>query len=302
MTTKTYFLPPDFLSYPAGDAIKNGRIRLGQLIHDINDPASTIRTLPPQDVTPYTTMPIQRLEVGNMGHTDKASSSYLGSLFVKAVGIFGANFRINTSHSEKLLAAMHELQSVTIDPIETYLTDSMAQDKVQEWLNERWFAKRIFMVTSVLIAHPSEDSKIDLSNDSSTEAEGSLEGNTTLPTGGNVPLKGGSESKGTFAKEFGLSFVPKSSFVYGFQVRECFYKKKIGSSVAHHKGAKLHSGKPGSGEQVATKDEAAEFELSGLAGEPVTFDELGDMDEKFVPHEFDGDEVFFVAPKPKVTP
>lgn len=301
MTTKTYFLPPDFLSYPAGDGIKTGRIRLGQLIHDIDDPAYTIATLPPKDLSLYTAaIPINRMEMGTMGHTDNASSSYLGGLFVKAVGLIGANFRANTSHSEKPLTAMDELQSLTIDPTDTYVANSMAQTAVQTWLNGRWFGKRIFMVTSVLIARPSSDSTVNLSTDSSTEVEGNVEDNATLPTSGSVPVKGGTEGKCMFTKEFGLAFVPKTPFVYAFQVRECFYKKKSGSSKAYHKGAPLHSG--AGGEQGAAEDEVAEFELSGLAQEVVTFDDLGDLDEKFVSHSLDGDEFSFVGPKPKVAP
>lgn len=295
MTTRTYFLPPDFLSYSAGNAVTPGRIRLGQLIHSIDDPAYTVRTLPPVDLAQYKDIPMRELEFSCMDHSDAESSAKLYSLFIKAVGIVGAKLGFQTTHSSKLLSVMNRLESQTIDPTDKYVGASVAQADVQSWLNSRWFGKRIFMVTSILIAHPSESSKIDQSTTSSTDIEGSAEGDATAPTGGNAPVKGGANLNSTITKEFGLSFVPKDPFVYAFQVRECFYKKTVGSSKAYHKGAQLHAGI--ASEQGDGGREAAEFEVSGLAQEETSFDDLGDLDENFVSHGAVGEEVVLVAPK-----
>ncbi|MCJ1267196.1 hypothetical protein MMC22_007081 [Lobaria immixta] len=82
MTTRTYFLPPDFLSYPAPQPSNPGAIGLGQLILDINDPGHTVGTLPPLGMAGYD-MPISTVNVTGMGQTDNSSYSSTSALSQK---------------------------------------------------------------------------------------------------------------------------------------------------------------------------------------------------------------------------
>ncbi|KAF4467969.1 N-acetylglucosamine-6-sulfatase [Fusarium albosuccineum] len=51
---KTYFLPPDFLSFPAAQGEIPEAIQLGQLVSSIDDPGHAIATLPPLSMTVVT--------------------------------------------------------------------------------------------------------------------------------------------------------------------------------------------------------------------------------------------------------
>lgn len=105
--TKTYFLPPDFLSYPAATDTYPGAIRLGHLIADIDDPSHAISTLPPLPMEGYN-MPIGNFEGTGMGHTDNTSSSIYAKLFLKAVSLVKATSNIDVQTASKLLSAMEK--------------------------------------------------------------------------------------------------------------------------------------------------------------------------------------------------
>jgi hypothetical protein len=94
------------------------------------------------------------------------------------------------------------------------------------------------MVCGILIARPAEDSKVTISTESVSEISGEADGNAAAAQ---APIQAGVGMGGTFAKEFGLAFVPKSPFIYGFKLKECFFKKGSGSSKAHYKNAKIHT-------------------------------------------------------------
>lgn len=276
MTTRTYFLPPDFLSYPAATDSNPGLIRLGQLISDIDDPGHTIGTLPPLDMAGYD-MPINALEATGMGHTDHSSSSFFANVFLKAVELVGAKFDVKVQRSNKLLSAMAVIEAQTIDPKDSYVRASMEQAEVQSWLKQSWGRRPVFMVCGILIARPAADSKVDISTEASSDVSGEAEGHSTAAQ---VPLGGGAGAGGTFATEFGLAFVPKTPFIYGFKLRECFFKKAQGSSKAYYKGAKMHAGRKSGGPQSAETEELV-FDFSGVAKKDLGFDTLGDAEENF---------------------
>lgn len=212
-----------------------------------------------------------------MGHTENASSSFYGNLFLKAVEFVGAKLHVNVQRSNKLLSAMEEIQALTIDPKDSYVAASMQQADVQSWLKQNWGHRRIFMVCGILIARPAGNSKVNISTKSSSEISGEAEGNGTAAQ---APVSGGAGMGGTFAKEFGLAFVPKSPFIYGFKLRECFFKKGSGSSKAYYKGAKLHADTE-SGESKSDETETLLFEFSGIAKKDLAFESLGDFEEDF---------------------
>jgi hypothetical protein len=276
MTTRTYFLPPDFLSYPAATDLNPGAIRLGQLISSIDDPGHTIGTLPPLDMACYD-MPINFVDGIGMGHIDNASSSFYGNLFLKAVELVGAKLHVIVQRSNNLLSAMEEIQAQTIDPKDSYVAASMQQPEVQSWLKQNWGRRRIFMVCSILIARPAGNSKVNISTESSSEISGEAEGNMAVAQ---APVRGGAGMGGTFAKEFGLAFVPKSPFIYGFKLRECYFRKGSGSSKAYYKGAKLHTDTE-SGESKSAEIETLVFEFTGVARKDLAFESLGDFEEGF---------------------
>ncbi|KAM7202537.1 hypothetical protein V8F33_002757 [Rhypophila sp. PSN 637] len=152
---KTYFLPPDFWSYPAAQDTDPGAIQLGHLIGAIDDPGHPVGTLPPLDMTNYK-ITIRPLSTSKVGHREISSSSYLADLFLKAVSALGAKLKVQVQHSESLLSTIAELKATTIDPIDTYVKDSLAQEAVQAWLKDKWPRRRIFMVTGLLVATPND--------------------------------------------------------------------------------------------------------------------------------------------------
>lgn len=88
---------------------------------------------------------------------------------------------------------------------------------------------------------------------------------------------------GTFATEFGLAYVPKTPFIYGFGVRECFFKKGLGSSKAYYKGAKMHGETEGTdgSEKIEDDGETMSFTSTDVAKQDLEFDALGDMEDDF---------------------
>lgn len=274
MTTRTYFLPPDFLSYPAPQPSNPGPIRLGQLILDINDPGHTVGTLPPLNMAGYD-MPISTVNVTGMGHTENSSYSFYVRAFLKSVELVGLRFNIQVQNANQLLLAMEEVEAQTIEPKDSYVKASMECKEVQAELSRWWNRRRVFMVSGILIARPGDKSNISISNEQSSETSESVEGHGTAA---HVPLDGGAAAGGKFSKEFGMAFVPKTPFIYGFRLRECFFKKGQGTSKVYYKGAKLHA----DGQVIeAAEKEDLYFEFSGVASKDLGFDGLGEAEDNF---------------------
>lgn len=222
-------------------------------------------------------MPINFVDATGMGHTNNASSSFYGNLFLKAVELIGAKLNINAQSSNKLLSAMEEIQAQTIDPKDTYVAASMQQPEVQSWLKQTWGRRRVFMVCGILIARPAGNSKVNISTESSSGISAEAEGNGVVAQ---APVCGGAGMGGTFSKEFGLAFVPRSPFIYSFKLRECFFRKGSGSSKAYYKGAKLHANTESSKSESVETD-ALVFEFTGVAKKDLAFELLGDLEEGF---------------------
>ena len=110
MTTRTYFLPPDFLSYPAAQPSNPGPIRLDQLISDIDDPGHTVGKLPPLDMAGYD-MPIGIVNALGMGHTEESSSAFFVGAFLKAIELVGLHFNTRVQNTNQLLSAMEEIEA-----------------------------------------------------------------------------------------------------------------------------------------------------------------------------------------------
>ena len=135
------------------------------------------------------------------------------------------------------------------------------------------------MVTSILIARPAGESRVDISNKTSSGVSGNaqLSGNAAK-----VPIDGGLEGGRTFAQEFGLKFVPKTPFIYGFKVRERYYKEKQGgSSEKYYKGAKMHA--DGETAESGKREEPDDIVFGSyqIADGDLDLDLLGDAGEKF---------------------
>ncbi|KAI0381120.1 hypothetical protein F5Y04DRAFT_255810 [Hypomontagnella monticulosa] len=298
MSEKTIYLPPNFLFYPAATEKSPGSIQLGALISNIGDPKHAIGTLPPLDMAPYK-MSIDTLDAGSMGHVDNSSSSFSANMFIKAVELLGAKLNLSVQNSNKLLSAMEEIKTEEFDPKDSYVKASLEQQAVKDWLNEKnalglpkWPKRRVFMVCGILIAKPKGNSKVDISSNSNSgvSGEASVDG-----AGAQSPVGGGGNA--TFAKEFGLNFVPKSPFIYGFRLRECFLKKGKASSVPRTKGAKMHTGTEKTTESSGQTEEE-EFEYVGVGQQDLDFDSLGDMEDDFEdPCTVDDEDCVMIMPK-----
>jgi hypothetical protein len=234
---------------------------------------------------------VHKVFAEGMGHTDNDSSSFYGNLLLKAVKSVGAQLKINIQRATKLLSEIAKIEAQSIGLTDDYVTASMEQPRVQAWLGQGWGRHRIFMVCAILIARPKGDSSIDISTESNTEMSGQAQADATAAQ---VPAEGRAEMGGTFAKEFGLAYVPKTAFVYGFKVRECFYKKAVDKHKAYFKGAKMHLGaenkdrnevseerKDLSEDKVEAKDDSRLFISAGVSKEDLELSALGDMEDDF---------------------
>jgi hypothetical protein len=118
---------------------------------------------------------------------------------------------------------------------------------------------------------------VKVSTESSSEISGVAEGNGVV---GQAPVQGEVGIGGTFAKEFGLDFVPKSPFIYGFKLRECFFRKGSGFSKPYYKGAKLHTHIESS-ENKSAEMETTPIEFTSVARKDLAFEALGDLEEGY---------------------
>lgn len=283
MAKRTIYLPPSFLFSPAATEKSPGSIQLGSLISDIKDPGHTIGTLPPLDMSEYN-MPIPNLYARSMGHVDNSSSSFSANVLVKAIELVGAQLGVRVQNSNKLLSAMEEIKTEGFDPQDSYVQASLEQEAVKTWLNEKnrmgvpkWPKRRVFMVCGILIARPKDDSKVEFSQNSNSRlsSDVKVDGIATQS-----PVGGGGGVDATFANEFGLDFVPKSPFIYGFRLRECFLQKNQGLSKLYTKGAKMHTGTD-INPNASGQTEEADFAFVGVAQKDLDFDSLGDMGDDF---------------------
>ena len=283
MTEKTIFLPPSFLFYPAATEKSPGSIQLGSLISDIKDPGHTIGTLPPLDMSMYN-MPIANMDAGSVGHVDNISSSFSANMLVKAIELLGAQLNLRVQRSDRLLSSMEEIKTEGFDPKDSYAQASLEQQKVKSWLNEKswkglpkWPKRRVFMVCGILIARPKDNSKVGISKNSNSHLSSDVQVDGAAAQS---PVGGGGGMDGTFAKEFGFDFVPKSPFIYGFRLRECFLQKSQGLSKPYLKGAKMHTDT-----EITTNasgpTKEADFRFVGVAQKDLDFDSLGDMGDDF---------------------
>ena len=288
----TYFLPPDFLSYPApqegnpapaqGNPApeggltpqkgNQGPIQLGQLISDHKDPGQTVASLAPLNLAKYGIFP-NKVFGSAMEHKNSESSSSHASLFLKAVQLVGIKlgFSIQDADSKSLLSEIEEIEAQSVVVTNAYVKDSMLQTEAQEWIKRGFFEKTVYVVDGILIARPRSDkSKVLMSAQATSDASGAFE------AGGQpaqVPASGGGAFQRKTSKEYGLGFVPRTPFIYGFRIRECFYRKGRAESKAFTKGTKLAAER---GQEEPIVEEEAQFVFSGLADEDVTVDDLGE--------------------------
>lgn len=281
---KTYFLPPDFWSFPAGQGDTPGAIQLGQLISSIDDPGHAIATLPPLPMDTYNMIP-GSVKASGLGHCDTASSSFTSELFLRAVSFVGARLNVKVQNSESLLAAIEEIEARSIDPKDAYVKASLEQTEVQSWLRSGWPQRRVFMVSGLLIARPGGgESSISMESSRGVETEGRA--------GLNAPVQPDVVLGGSVQKNFGLDFVTRTPFIYAFRLRQCFLKKELGSSKPFTKGAKMGVDEAKDAYGQGDRGEGDDFvvKYAGIAKRDVTFDSLKDAGELFKMEAFKDDE------------
>jgi hypothetical protein len=300
----TYFLPPDFISYAFESEADSGPIRLGQLISDINDPGQPVGSLEPLDPKSYDIEP-RSIPGDNFSHIYEAQTSLSASLFLKAVQVIGLNFSIQVDKSDysQLLSEIAGFEARSFEVKESYVRASMEQPSVQMWIKKGLFGKRVFMVTGILIAKPKDGRKstISVSRENRSEQSGDLEAsNAAAGQPGPAAVSGGAAAKKSQSLANSFSFVPKTPFVYGFRLRECFYRRGEVSSKAFTKGAKLHA-ESTCPEESSTSGDVGHFVFSGVADEDLRPDDLGGLSDAFQENsfrdEFEGEMCNLVIPK-----
>ncbi|KAH6982504.1 hypothetical protein EDB80DRAFT_736930 [Ilyonectria destructans] len=206
----TYFLPPDFLSYPAPQEGNPGPIQLGQFISSHKDPGHTVASLAPLDLEEYG-IKTHTVSGTAMAHKYSTSATEHASLFLKSVELVGAKlgFSFQDTDFNNLLSEIEqfEAQSIIVKD-ETYVKDSMGKPEIQGWIKGVFFKKSVYIVDGILIAKPKSDkTKISTSAEATSGASGALE----VPVGppAHAPAFGGVFQHKT-SRKYGLSFVPST--------------------------------------------------------------------------------------------
>lgn len=95
------------------------------------------------------------------------------------------------------------------------------------------------MVCGIFIARPKDDSKVEISQNSNSRLSSDVKVDG-VPA--QSPVGGRAGVHAIFANESRLGFIPKSPFIYGFRLRECFLQKNQGLSKLYIKGVKMYIG------------------------------------------------------------
>lgn len=256
----TYFIPPNFSKHLAP-----GPICLGQLIHKITEPSQTIDDLPAIDLSSYN-INVETIASDAIAHATSSLTSMNTSLFHKAVQVIGASrgAKMEKLSYQNVIADIAEFKLITIDPTADYIQASLQQQPIQSWVKKTYFSKGVYMVTGILIATPRGDtdgSNVSTTSEGDSSDEASIDG---------APLIN-RNTRETVSK-----IIPATSFVYGFRLRQCFFRRGRAGSVVHARDAKEHATEAS---KVLPVKERSVFSYSGIAEFDLNIDQLGSVAE-----------------------
>ncbi|EWY80036.1 hypothetical protein FOYG_16833 [Fusarium oxysporum NRRL 32931] len=231
---------------------------------------------------------------GSTSHTET-------SIFLRAVQFLKARFKHERDRAafESILADIDQLDTYTINPSDSYVTKSLEQPDVQNYLKKRLMRKHVFMVTTVKIAR--KGAKLELEQEvSQTDSTEENAGGGTGKASAGGSIKHGEASFHLTKK----SLRADSDFVYAFGVRKCFItwrgevSKKVETKDAVLSGAPLRP-EAGGSSALPAPEAKLEFMYRGL-GSQVKPSDLGSEAANWEAVAFDKEDeikVFLSLPK-----
>ncbi|KAF4468175.1 hypothetical protein FALBO_4941 [Fusarium albosuccineum] len=146
-------------------------------------------------------------------------------------------------------AKFDELQTLSFEPSDDYMRQSMSTPKVQQYLARHHLRKRIFIITGVKIAFGAKvkDEESSLGNANiSLGLDGTAVG---------VAVGVGPHAEGTRGYSQSMSFERAEPFVFAYRLREIRYRRGVASDKPYRDGALYGAGGTKDKDATATGDE-----------------------------------------------
>ena len=280
MVKPTYFLPPNF-DFPPG-----GPLKLGQLIANVDDPGTPISSSGPESLILNNVEVFRnRKEVKTHGYSTLTDTN--ASLFIDAVhdiGVLKGGLNWSQQQSNDILSHIKELDVQFIQPSDEYVKKSMMKEDVQKKLKSWFWNKRAFMITGLCTAYPAENSEDSVLQQSGRARSAGADVSLTGPAGGETV--GGGGSVGTSGSQsYILDIIPRTPFIYGFQLRTCRYGKRRIKHRPYTDGAKFTDEISSSERQIEDLQQQSpddyEFVWYEFADEDLGLEELGEDGKGF---------------------
>ncbi|KAH6614622.1 hypothetical protein B0J18DRAFT_374141 [Chaetomium sp. MPI-SDFR-AT-0129] len=187
MTSKTWFLPPDFTFLP------DGQIALGSVIPDPRRPTATLASLAdhPTIALPKSKSIIEK----NRSFTSEKSRSFGLELFAKFLNIASANGKTDVSwYKNKSFSAVdHEVRAYNGAFSPEALKAIMRLDAVKKHIDSGRFGQRhVYIISGLRVAQQS----FTVTYEQGKKTEGALGGSGSVPAG-TVPVALGGNVSGS---------------------------------------------------------------------------------------------------------
>ncbi|GAW22613.1 hypothetical protein ANO14919_121550 [Xylariales sp. No.14919] len=276
MTSKTWFLPPDFTFLP------DGQIALGRVIPEPQRPTITLASLTDH---PTIALPEVRsiIEKNHSFSAEKDRSFGLG-LFAKFLDIANVNDKVDESwHKSKSFSAVdHVVQAYNGGFTSPTLKAIVALEGVKRHVNSGRFGKRnVYVISGLRVAQQSFTVTDEVSKTTAISLEGSgpvAGGTTPVELGGNVA---GSRSE---TKKDGYETAPGIVFAYRLHVIR--HKRKSEEGELFSDTAAFFSGEPEGEdeEEIETVEVNAAVLRQDLDLQPEVWDErkIDDNEDSYI--------------------
>ena len=190
MTSKTWFLPPDFTFLP------DGQITLGAVIPDPRRPTVTLASLGPGSKHPTIALPeVKTIIEKNRSFSTEQSRSFGFELLTKFMELASANGKADVSwYKNKAFSAVdHEVRSYNGAFTPEALKAVVELEEVKRHINSGRFAKRcVYIISGLRVARES----FTVTDEKGKKTAASVGGSGPVPAG-TVPIEMGGSISGS---------------------------------------------------------------------------------------------------------
>ncbi|KAL8949642.1 MAG: hypothetical protein Q9222_004267 [Ikaeria aurantiellina] len=209
---KTYILLPNF------DCPPNGPIALGSIIVDPSDPG---RSLNRSAIVPRPAdCPVDTSTKRNWKGTKSRQAEGRVGIWAKFVDVVaGTNVGVQGEKGSDDIYEFDEMETQFFEPTAEYITQSMAQAVVTQYIQKNGFKKNTYMITGLKIVRGAKVA---------TERRRGFGGDAQVGIGGassGLPVQIGPDLSGKRSKVDKESFGESSDFVFAMRLREIYYQK-----------------------------------------------------------------------------